>query len=149
MTWAILIFREGFHGVFPQRTLSRISEKSSNESGSPQSEGNAILCNDNTSTSDQEEPNYTTSEDNENAPSISSDLPENTANLIESNINASQVDIQVDFSVPSPTISNAESLKVTEFTQIDQDTLEEDLDETVPDEEQSHQEFQKIKTQFL
>lgn len=122
-------FRDGFLGPFHQRTLSRISEKSSNESGSPQSDGPPQPYADNTSVSDHEEQNYTTSEDNENAPSISSDLPENMGPHLELQPNPSFDDVQVEYNM-SPPSSNIESPKITEFTQIDQDTLEEDLDDT-------------------
>ena len=129
-----LIFREGFHGPFPQRTLSRISEKSSNESASPQSDGPAVLFGgDNTSMSDQDEPNYTTSEDNENAPSISSDLPENMANPLDGCPIGDDIHVEYN-NVPSTTSSNVDSPKVTEFTQIEQDTLDDDLDDTNADE---------------
>ena len=128
-------FRDGFLGTFQQRTLSRISEKSSNESGSPQSDGIAVLGGENTSLSDQDEPNYTTSEDNENAPSISSDLPENAANHLEMHTNPSLNNFQIEYNnLLSPLSSNGESPKITEFTQIEQDTQEEDLDDTNADE---------------
>ena len=122
-------FRDGFLGPFHQRTLSRISEKSSNESESPQSDGPPPPYADNTSVSDHEEQNYTTSEDNENAPSISSDLPENAGPHPELQPNTSLYDVQVEYNM-SPPSSNLDSPKITEFTQIDQDTLEEDLDDT-------------------
>ena len=125
-----LIFRDGFHGPFPQRTLSRISEKSSNESASPQSDGPAVLFGgDNTSVSDQDEPNYTTSEDNENAPSISSDLPENMANPLDGCPIGEDIHVEYN-NGHSPVSSNVDSPKVTEFTQIEQDTIDEDLDDT-------------------
>ena len=130
---APLLFREGFHGSFGQRTLSRISEKSSNESVSQHSDVPPPVFNDNTSVSDQEEPNYTTSEDNDNAPSISSDLPENMAHPLENQFNPSFDDMKVEYQEGDS--STHESLKVTEYTQVDQDTLEEeDLDDTNADE---------------
>ena len=121
-----LYFRDGFRGSFPMRTLSRISEKSSNESASTPSDTPAAQYDH----SDHEQ-NYTTSEDNENAPSISSDLPENMAPEEDSVIPAGLEDVQVEFGCDS---SQEESVKNTECTQLDQDTLEdsdeEDLDET-------------------
>ena len=75
--------------------------------------------------------NYTTSEDNENAPSISSDLAENMAAEEDSVIPNPLEELHVEFGCDS---SQEESLKNTECTQLDQDTLEdeeeEDLDET-------------------
>ena len=116
---------DGFRGSFAMRTLSRISEKSSNESASTPSDTPAAQYDH----SDHEQ-NYTTSEDNENAPSISSDLPENMAPE-DSVIPNPLEDLRVEFGCDS---SQEESLKNTECTQLDQDTLEdeedEDLDET-------------------
>ena len=117
---------DGFRGSFPMRTLSRISEKSSNESASTPSDTPAVQYDH----SDHEQ-NYTTSEDNENAPSISSDLAENMAAEEDSVIPNPLEELHVEFGCDS---SQEESLKNTECTQLDQDTLEdeeeEDLDET-------------------
>ena len=124
-----LYYRDGFRGSFPMRTLSRISEKSSNESASTPSDTPANVYDN----SDHEQ-NYTTSEDNENAPSISSDLPENMAN--EEVVNNPLDELHVEYAgIDSNPSSQEESLKNTECTQLDQDTLEddeeeEDLDET-------------------
>jgi len=123
-------YREGYHGPFPPRALSRISEKSSNESASTPSDTPAAQY-ENNSVSDHEQ-NYTTSEDNENAPSISSDLPENMAHELYAIPNTSFDEVQVEYcGLQTPPSSQEESPKYTEYTQIDQDTLEEeDLDET-------------------
>ena len=133
---APLGYRETFHvPLLNQRTLSRISEKSSNESVSQHSDLPPPVYNDNTSVSDQEEPNYTTSEDNDNAPSISSDLPENTAHPPPlENTSFENVKVEYNNAAKSPPSSTAESPKITEYTQVDQDTLEEDLDDTNADE---------------
>ena len=76
--------------------------------------------------------NYTTSEDNENAPSISSDLPENMA---EAEAECVLDRVHVEYGGLEDPSSQEDSLKNTECTQLDQDTLEddeeeEDLDET-------------------
>jgi hypothetical protein len=125
---------EHFHPPFLlQRTLSRISEKSSNYSDSSRSEAPAHPpANPNTSVSEredeveeEEEINYSASDDNENAPSIDSDLLDNVAtptNEVQDN-----VETIVPFSSPE---SNNVSLKDTEYTNVDQDTLEDDLDDT-------------------
>ena len=125
-----LYYRDGYHGPFPPRALSRISEKSSNESASTPSDTPAAQC-ENNSVSDPEQ-NYTTSEDNENAPSISSDLPENMAPEMCPGANTSFDEVHVEYcGLHTPPSSQEESPKYTEYTQIDQDTLEEeDLDET-------------------
>ena len=125
-----LYYREGFRGAFPMRTLSRISEKSSNESASTPSDTPA-----NQYDHSDHEQNYTTSEDNENAPSISSDLPENMANDEDRGDGHPLEDVHVEYGgMESEPSSQEESLKNTECTQLDQDTLEdddeEDLDET-------------------
>jgi hypothetical protein len=167
--------RDGFHGSL-QRTLSRISEKSSNEesAGSPQSDAappaEAVLAatsfDNNTSMSDhdegEEEPNYTTSEDNENAPSISSDLPENMALPLMGGIpsfeDSHHYSFTTDFSPPSSPIpgegedESPGHMVMTEYTHIEPDTLmegeedEEDPDETNADEirteEEGHGELQ-------
>jgi len=126
-----LYYREGYHGPFPPRALSRISEKSSNESASTPSDTTPAAQYENNSVSDHEQ-NYTTSEDNENAPSISSDLPENMADELYAIPNTSFDEVQVEYcGLQTPPSSQEESPKYTEYTQIDQDTLEEeDLDET-------------------
>ena len=125
-----LFYRDGFRGSFPMRTLSRISEKSSNDSGSTPSE-------DANDYDEVEEHNYTTSEDNENAPSISSDLPENMAAASGDDGAINPInDLHVEYGggMESNPSSQEESPKNTECTQLDQDTLddddEEDLDET-------------------
>jgi hypothetical protein len=152
--------RDGFHGSL-QRTLSRISEKSSNEEsvGSPRSDTTpaaevpevlaAASFDNNTSLSDheeeEEEPNYTTSEDNENAPSISSDLPENMALPLMGGVpsfeDAHHYGFTADFSPPSsPIAGDGEDetpgrLIMTEYTHIEPDTLlEGEYDDDDPDE---------------
>jgi hypothetical protein len=82
----------------------------------------------------EEDQNYTTSEDNDQHPSISSDLPENCAEALGNlPANPSFDDVRIEYAPnvdPQPS-SDEESPKFTEFTQIDQDTIEEeDLDET-------------------
>ena len=172
--------RDGFHGSL-QRTLSRISEKSSNEEsvGSPRSDtipavevAEAIAAasfDNNTSMSDheeeeEEEPNYTTSEDNENAPSISSDLPENMALPLMGGIpsfeDAHHYGFTAEFSPPSsPIAADGEDespgrLMMTEYTHIEPDTLlegeeEEDPDETNADEIRTEEEGEDEHVDFL
>jgi hypothetical protein len=116
----------------------------------------------NTSLSDheeeEEEPNYTTSDDNENAPSISSDLPENMALPLMGGVrsfeDAHQYGFTADFSPPSsPIACNEEDesrgqLMMTEYTHIEPDTLlegedeEEDPDETNADEIRTEEEVE-------
>ena len=121
---------EHFHAPFMlQRTLSRISEKSSNYSDSSRSEEPPQPPNNpNTSVSEQEEEvdeiNYTASDDNENAPSINSDIPENAATPT----NDTQENLETI--VPWSPDSNNVTPKETEFTNVDPDTLEDDLDDT-------------------
>jgi hypothetical protein len=129
-----------YHPAFPiQRALSRISEHDSGESGSsgeskegeievfePEERSMSNGC--------EEDQNYTTSEDNDQHPSISSDLPENCAEALANlPANPSFDDVRIEYAPnvdPQPS-SDEESPKFTEFTQIDQDTIEEeDLDET-------------------
>ena len=133
-----LYYRDGFRGSFPMRTLSRISEKSSNESASTPSDTPAAQYDH----SDPEQ-NYTTSEDNENAPSISSDLPENMGPEEDSVIPAAGAldDVHVEYGLEGES-SQEESMKNTECTQLDQDTLE-DSDDEDPDETNA----EEIKTE--
>ena len=131
-----------YHPAFPiQRALSRISEHDSGESGSSggSKEGEIEVeeVEEERSLSNgegEEEQNYTTSEDNDQHPSISSDLPENCAEALGGlPANPSFDDVRIEYAPnvdPQPS-SEEESPKFTEFTQIDQDTIEEeDLDET-------------------
>ena len=128
-----------YHPAFPiQRALSRISEHDSGESGSSggSKEGEIEVFEEERSVSNgcEEEQNYTTSEDNDQHPSISSDLPENCAEALGAlPANPSFDDVRIEYAPnvdPQPS-SEEESPKFTEFTQIDQDTIEEeDLDET-------------------
>ena len=133
-----LYYRDGFRGSFPMRTLSRISEKSSNESASTPSDSPAAGYD-----GSEPEQNYTTSEDNENAPSISSDLPENMGPDEDSVIPAAGAleDVHVEYGLEGES-SQEESLKNTECTQLDQDTLEDSEDED-PDETNA----EEIKTE--
>ena len=125
------LYYRDIRGAFPMRTLSRISEKSSNDSGSTPSDGNDRY--------DEHEHNYSET-DNENAPSISSDLPENMAAGPDDAAGNPLNDLHVEYDEDdeeeetNPS-SHEESPKNTECTQLDQDTLEdddedEDLDET-------------------
>ena len=132
-----LYYRDsGFRGAFPMRTLSRISEKSSNDSAStPSDSGTGAGAGLGAGHSEQEEHNYTTSEDNENMGSISSDLPENMAHDGDTAAPHHLDEVHVEYAgMESNPSSQEESLKNTECTQLDQDTLEddddEDLDET-------------------
>ena len=84
--------------------------------------------------------NYTTSEDNENAPSISSDLPENMA---EEGGECVLDKVHVEYGGLEDPSSQEESLKNTECTQLDQDTLEDDEDEEDLDETNA----EEIKTE--
>ena len=135
-----------YHPAFPiQRALSRISEHDSGESGSsgeskegeievfePEERSMSNGCEE--EEGGEEDQNYTTSEDNDQHPSISSDLPENCAEALGAlPANPSFDDVRIEYAPnvdPQPS-SDEESPKFTEFTQIDQDTIEEeDLDET-------------------
>ena len=137
-----------YHPAFPiQRALSRISEHDSGESGSsgeskegeievfePGEEERSVSNGCEEEEEGEEDQNYTTSEDNDQHPSISSDLPENCAEALGNlPANPSFDDVRIEYAPnvdPHPS-SDEESPKFTEFTQIDQDTIEEeDLDET-------------------
>ena len=139
----------GYHPVFPiQRALSRISEHDSGESGSSgESKGEIEVfeeqdifeAEEEERSEDREEieDNYTTSEDNDQHPSISSDLPENCIPSFPPN--TSFDDVQIEFAEED---SEEESPKFTEFTQVDQDTLEEeDLDDTNAEEIKTEEEL--------
>jgi hypothetical protein len=151
-----------YHPAFPiQRALSRISEHDSGESASSgesmgemevfkpeegfELEREETELERSASVNEDDEQNYTTSEDNDQHPSISSDLPENCANALSGfPPNASFDDVQIEYAGdinPHPS-SEEESPKFTEFTQVDQDTMEEeDLDETNAEEIKTEEEL--------
>ena len=143
----------GYHPVFPiQRALSRISEHDSGESGSSGASKGEIELDqvfgpedERSLSGGEEEQNYTTSEDNDQHPSISSDLPENCANALAAfPPGASFDDVQIEYTgdINPHQSSEEESPKFTEFTQVDQDTLEEeDLDDTNAEEIKTEEEL--------
>jgi hypothetical protein len=72
---------------FPSRTLSRISEGGSfSDTNCPEETGDDDVMVDDRPTEEEDntfsEPNITTSEDNENPPSLNSDLPENSGGAV-------------------------------------------------------------------
>lgn len=133
---AILFLRMQFISLKASTDLSHqelcleSAKKSSNESPtspSERSETTPVIL------EDASEHNYTTSEDNENAPSISSDLPENMAADIAQEIN-NHKDVPMEYlTVNSPPSSMEESLKYTEYTDIGNDSSPGDLDDTNAD----------------